>query len=82
MSDRYEGCAAPGAIKAGASVTGSWFLATKEIVMDIKDQRDKYYVYRGYLNTEGNLVVDRGMIYPQGSFHGGGPSTTVFKKVY
>jgi len=55
--------------------------ADKEIVMDIKDQRDKYYVYRGYLNKEGNLVVDRGVIHVQGSFQPI-PHPMVFKKVY
>lgn len=82
MGDRFVRLTTPKAIKSGASVPGRWFLATKEIVMDIKDKRDKNYVYRGYLNKEGNFVVDRGVIYHQGSFHASDPRSTVFKKVY
>lgn len=70
-------------IRGGMSVPGRWFLTPKEIFMDIKDQQAKgYYVYRGYINTEGNLVVEKGVIYPRGTFHLGVPHPTVFKKVY
>ncbi len=69
--------------RGGVSVSGTWFLTLKEAFMDIKDMRGtNFYVYRGYLDKEGNLVVDRGMIYPQGSFHLSQPVPMVFKKVY
>ncbi len=67
--------------KAGVSVPGRWFLTPRKIIMDIKDKRDKNYIYRGYLDNEGNLVVERGIIFPQGSFKTG-DRPTVFKKVY
>ncbi|MHC4685241.1 MAG: hypothetical protein ACYTEW_13145 [Planctomycetota bacterium] len=73
-----------GLIKAGASVSGTWLLTTKNIYIDINDRRlpeGGKYVYWGYLDKEGNLIIDRGMIYCQGSFHGSG-SRTILKKVY
>jgi hypothetical protein len=71
-------------IRGGMSAPGMWFLTPKEIFMDIKDRRsDGYWVYRGYFDKKGNLVVDRGEINSRGKF---GPGdlrpTTVFKKVY
>ncbi len=68
------------AIPAGANIKGTWLPTTKEIVIDIKDAGPKYYVYRGVVNAEGNLVVDRGVIFPQGRFVLSGPSQTIFKK--
>ena len=85
MGDRLGRPNTPGAIKAGASVSGTWLLATKNIYIDINDRRSPSggkYVYWGYLDEEGNLIVDRGMIYCQGSFHGSGSSRTILKKVY
>jgi hypothetical protein len=70
------------AIPAGATIKGTWLPTTKEIVIDIKDAGPKYYVYRGTGNAAGNLVVDRGVIYPQGHFVLSGSSQTIFKKVY
>ena len=70
------------AIPAGANMKGRWLPTTKEIVIDIKDAGQKYYVYRGAVNAEGNLVVDRGVIFPQGRFILSGPSQTIFKKAY
>jgi hypothetical protein len=66
-------------MKSGAKkiVSAPWILATKEIFIE----REGNLVYRGYINTEGNLVVEKGGIYPQGSFHLGGPFLMVFKKV-
>ena len=74
-------------IRGGTSVPGKWFLTPKEIFMDIKDNRkdnnDGYNVYRGRLDKEGNLVVNRGEILPQGSFHHiSYEQPMVFKKVY
>lgn len=70
-------------IKAGANVPGMWLPATKEIIVDIKDKvPDKaHYVYRASVNAEGDLVVDRGVIYRQGSFHNSDPQPAVFRKV-
>ncbi|HCO94727.1 MAG TPA: hypothetical protein DIU00_12380 [Phycisphaerales bacterium] len=66
---------------AGASVPGRWFLTPKEIIMDIKDKRDKC-LYRGYLDKEGNLVVEKGETNARGSLMTGAERQTVFKKVY
>ncbi len=84
MGDRFGKDKTPGAIKAGTTVSGTWLLTTDEIVIDIKDKTPHggYYVYRGYLDEEGNLIVDKGMIYPQGSFHvSGAPRQMILKKV-
>jgi hypothetical protein len=52
--------------------------------MDIKDHREWYYFYRGHIDKDGNLVVDRGEIHSEGRFGKGweGDSTVIFKKVY
>ena len=84
MGDRFGKDKTPGAIKAGTTVTGTWLLATDKIVIDIKDRSPHGcdYVYRGYLEEDGNLIVDKGMIYPQGSFHvSGEPRQMILKKV-
>ena len=65
------------------SIPGRWFVTPKEMFMDIKDRRsDGYWVYRGHFDKKGNLVVDKGEILPQGSFHRDVKSVMVFKKVY
>jgi hypothetical protein len=72
-------------IGGGMSVPGRWFMTPKEIFMDIKDQRsDGYYVYRGHLDKEGKLVVNRGEIHIEGSFGVAWDKQRlmVFKKVY
>ncbi len=71
-------------IRGGMSVPGRWFLTPNEIFMDIKDQRKWYCVYRGRLDKEGKLVVDRGEIHAEGRFGTSWEknSTVVFKKVY
>ncbi len=84
MGDRFGKDKNPGAIKAGTTVAGTWLLTTDEIVIDIKDKspHGANYVYRGYLDEDGNLIVDKGMIYPQGSFHvSGAPRQMILKKV-
>jgi hypothetical protein len=84
MGDRFGKDKTPGAIKAGTTVTGKWLLTTNEIVIDIKDRNPhgSDYVYRGYLEEDGNLIVDKGIIYPQGSFHvSGEPRQMILKKV-
>ena len=71
-------------IKGGPSVSGRWFMTPEEIFMDIKDHRQWYYFYRGHLDKEGHLVVDRGEIHAEGRFGEGWEkdSTVVFNKVY
>jgi hypothetical protein len=84
MGDRFGRDKTPGAIKAGTTVSGTWLLTTDEIVIDIKDKspHGADYVYRGYIDEDGNLIVDKGMIYPQGSFHvSGAPRQMILKKV-
>lgn len=53
-----------------------WTLTTKEIFID----SSPLVTYRGYINTEGNLVIQKGQIYPQGSWSGV-PPEMVFTKV-
>ena len=84
MGDRFGKDKTPGAIKAGTTVSGTWLLTTDEIVVDIKDKTPHggYYVYRGYLEEDGSFIVDKGIIYPQGSFHvSGAPRQMILKKV-
>jgi hypothetical protein len=84
MGDRFGKDKTPGAIKAGTTVPGTWLLATNSIVIDINDKspHGADYVYRAYPDEEGNLIVDKGMIYPQGSFHvSGEPRQMILKKV-
>jgi hypothetical protein len=66
-------------MKAGKQkkVPAPWMLATKEIFIDNAYLR----TYRGYINAEGNLVIDEGEIWPQGSWHDRGLPEMVFKKV-
>ncbi|MDH4239834.1 MAG: hypothetical protein OEW48_09745 [Phycisphaerae bacterium] len=84
MGDRFGKDKTPGAIKAGTTVSGRWFLTTNEMVIDIKDMspHGADYVYRGYLEEDGNLIVDKGIIYPQGTFYvSGEPRQMILKKV-
>lgn len=83
MGDRFGKDTHEGAIKAGTSVSGTWLAATKEIYIDIKDKSPwgPNYIYKGYLQEDGNLIVDKGVIYPHGNFElGGGPRQMVLKK--
>jgi hypothetical protein len=70
-------------IQAGAIVRGMWIPTMKEIIVDIKDKtpNNAHFVYRASVDTEGNLLVDRGVIYMQGSFENSDPQPVVFKKV-
>ena len=66
-------------MKTGAhkTVPAPWTLGTKDIFID-----SGYLItYRGFINAEGNLVVDKGEIYRQGSWHDRGEPEMVFKKV-
>lgn len=69
--------------RAGANAPGTWFLTTREIIMDVKERSGpNSYVHRGRLDKEGHLVVEKGVIFPQGSFHTASVQLMVFKKVY
>ncbi len=84
MGDRFGKDKTPGAIKAGTTVPGTWLLTTDGIIIDINDKspHGADYYYRGYFEEDGSLIVDKGMIYPQGSFHvSGEPRQMVLKKV-
>jgi hypothetical protein len=84
MGDRFGKDKTPGAIKAGITVAGTWLLATDKIVIDINDKspHGSEYYYRGYLEEDGSLIVDKGIIYPQGSFQvSGAPRQMILKKV-
>jgi hypothetical protein len=71
-------------IRGGMSVPGRWFLTPKEIFMDIKGMGTILNFYRGNLDKEGHLVVDKGEIHAEGRFGTSWEknSTVVFKKVY
>jgi len=82
MGDRFGRDTVPGAVKAHTSVSGTWLLTTNQIFIDIKD-KDEWgtdSIYRGHLGEQGSLIVDRGVIYPQGSWHNSGGPSMVLKK--
>jgi len=84
MGDRFGKDKTPGAIKAGTTVSGTWLLTTSEIIIDIKDKNPwgGYFTYRGYIGEEGNLILDKGIVYPQGSFHvSGAPRQMILKRM-
>ncbi|UCC96836.1 MAG: hypothetical protein JSW66_13440 [Phycisphaerales bacterium] len=84
MGDRFGKDKTPGAAKAGTTVSGTWLLTTNGIVIDINDvsPHGSEYYYRGYLEEDGSLIVDKGIIYPQGSFHvSGAPRQMILKRV-
>lgn len=54
-----------------------WTLTTKEIFID----SSRWVTYKGYINAEGNLFLDKGQIYPQGSWNDEGQPEMVFKRV-
>ena len=83
MGDRFGRDKTLGAAKAGTTVSGTWVPTTNEIMIDIKD-KDEWgtdSIYRGHLGEQGSLIVGRGVIYPQGSWHNSGGPSMVFKKV-
>ena len=83
MGDRFGKDTTPGAVKAHTSVSGTWFLTTNEIRIDIKDRSEwgPDFIYQGQLGEDGSLVVDRGVIHPHGSWHDAGGPPMVLKKV-
>jgi hypothetical protein len=74
-------------LKAGTSVKGTWEWTVKEILLDIGDPvmgiKDyPPYRYRTTVNEEGDLVIERGEIWPQGSFiMYRGPRRMILKRV-
>lgn len=73
-------------LKAGTSVKGSWSWTVKEILLDIGDPVDGIqgyppYRYRATVNEKGDLVVERGEIWLQGSFMHTRPPQTIYRKV-
>lgn len=84
MGDRFGEDKTPGAIKAGTTVSGTWLLTTSEIIIDIKEKNpwEGYFTYRGHIGEEGDLIVDKGIVYPQGSFHvSGAPRQMILKRI-
>jgi beta-lactamase regulating signal transducer with metallopeptidase domain len=73
------------AVKPGATESCPWVPITGDVIFSVeKDQIIKtpyLEVYRGHVNTEGDLVVDRVGIYPQGSIHLRNSAPMVFRKV-
>ena len=72
------------AFKAGTSVRGTWAWMVKQILLNIDDHIKgsptmPSYVYRATVDGEGNLVIERGEIYPQGNFMVRSPQM-VFKR--
>jgi hypothetical protein len=70
------------AIKAGANTSGTWMPAAGKIFIDIGDKGSNYCLYSAFINEQGYLVVNRGVVWPQGSFHLQGPSESIFRKAY
>lgn len=70
--------------QAGATVMCPWLPTTKEIIIDPKEHDlsgPNRYVYRGRIKADGNLIVEKGLIYPQGSFHRSGDSWMIFERM-
>jgi hypothetical protein len=59
-----------------AKVAAPWTLATRHIFIETA----MLEMYRGEINGEGRLVLDRGQIWPQGSWHDEGGGPMVFEK--
>lgn len=69
--------------RAGTTVTYPWTITTREIIIDPGEDSKanwNWYTYRGYINADGALALEKGLIYPQGTFFRAGDSTMTFKK--
>lgn len=69
--------------RAGTTVTYPWTITTREIIIDPGEDSKanwNWYTYRGYINADGNLALEKGLIYPQGTFFRSGDSTMTFKR--
>jgi len=70
--------------RAGTTVTYPWTITTKEIIIDPGEDSKAnwiWYTYRAYINSDRKLAVEKGVIYPQGTFYRSGDSTMIFQKV-
>jgi hypothetical protein len=70
--------------RAGTTATYQWTITTKEIIIDPGEDSKAnwiWYTYRGYIDADGKLAVEKGVIYPQGTFFRSGNSTMVFERV-
>ncbi len=72
----------PDAARLEATVPCPWTPTTKEIVIDVRAGAigKSWFAYRAHLNADGDLVVEKGVIYPQGSFHLSGVPEMTFRK--
>jgi hypothetical protein len=58
-------------------VAAPWTLGTKDIFIET----GTWEMYRGEIDGEGRLVLDRGQIYPQGTWNDEGGSPIAFEKI-
>jgi hypothetical protein len=75
----------PDAVKPGATLSCPWVPLTKEIILDVEMgqqviKMDFLDVFRGRIDTDGNLVIDRVAIYPQGTIIPREAAPMLFKK--
>jgi hypothetical protein len=71
------------AFQAGAAVKGTWMPTCREVLVDISDRarHGGSFYYLGFINQNGNLVVDRTEIYNQGHFKLADTGQMIFQKV-
>lgn len=70
--------------RAGTTVTYPWTITTKEIIIDPGEDAKAnwiWYTYRAYINSDHKFAVEKGVIYPQGTFYRAGDSTMIFERV-
>jgi hypothetical protein len=70
-------------VKAGVTLQRPWAPTTKEMIIDVGEAvvTKNCCAYQGFIDAEGHLVLDRGVVYPQGSFHLSGAPQMIFTKV-
>ncbi len=70
-------------VKAGVTLERSWAPTTKEMIVDVGEAvvTKNTCAYQGSIDAEGHLILDRGVVYPQGSFHLSRAPRMVFTKV-
>jgi hypothetical protein len=69
--------------RAGTTGTYPWTITTREIIIDPGEDSKfnwGWYTYRAYINADGKLAAEKGLIYPQGTFVRAGESTMTFQK--
>jgi hypothetical protein len=70
--------------RAGTTGSYPWTITTREIIIDPGEDSKAnwgWYTYRAYINANGHLAVEKGLIYPQGTFFRSGDPTMTFQKV-